>query len=77
VLLESPADVTLSCGPSVITTSLGTGLSKLKLPLTAECDVAAEIYRDGERDLGFQPEGFRFSTNPPNYNFNAFVAASP
>jgi glucan endo-1,3-alpha-glucosidase len=33
--------------------------------------------RSARPTLNFEPAGFRFSRNPPNYNFNAFVAASP
>jgi glucan endo-1,3-alpha-glucosidase len=77
VFLTSPAEVTLSCGPSVETTSLQGGASKLKLAMISACDVAAKIDRDGEEMLRFEPAGFRFTANPPSYNFNAFVAASP
>ncbi|KAL0951577.1 hypothetical protein HGRIS_008259 [Hohenbuehelia grisea] len=77
VLMTAPADVTLTCGPSTQTTHVQAGLSKLKLPLTATCDVSSVVSRNGGQVLSFRPDGFHFNTNPPSYNFNAFVAASP
>ncbi|KAG9222501.1 hypothetical protein CCMSSC00406_0002836 [Pleurotus cornucopiae] len=77
VLLTSPGQVTLACGPSVQTTNVPAGLAKLKLPLTSDCDASSTVSRDGRRVIDFQPNGFHFSTNPTMYNFNAFVAASP
>ncbi|CAL1709944.1 unnamed protein product [Somion occarium] len=77
VLLTSPAQVTLSCGPSIQSFSAGAGLSKFKLPLTASCSVSSHIVRNGLTTLNFAPSGFNFNTNPPSYNFNSFVAASP
>lgn len=77
VLLTSPAQVTLACGPSAQTTDVPAGLAKLKLPLTSDCDVSSTVSRDGRRVIDFQPNGFHFSTSPTMYNFNAFVAASP
>jgi glucan endo-1,3-alpha-glucosidase len=66
------------------------GLQKLKLALESDCTVSAQISRDsggdseggesllrrGSTGFTFEPAGFEFSRNPPNYNFNAFVAAS-
>ena len=77
VFLASPANVTMLCGPSNDTESLPSGVSKVKLWLTAGCSVAVEVRRDGLLALEFAPDGFKFSENPPSYNFNAFVAASP
>ncbi|CAL1710436.1 unnamed protein product [Somion occarium] len=77
VLLQSPGSVTLSCGPSIQTFSVGAGLSKLKLPLTETCSVSSQVVRNGITTVTFSPPGFNFNTNPPSYNFNAFVAASP
>ena len=76
VFLTSPAEVTLSCGSSKVTTTLQAGSSKLKLLLTHDGDVAAKISRDGNY-MEFEPKGFSYSQDPPSYNFNAFVAASP
>ncbi|KAF4604919.1 hypothetical protein EYR40_003702 [Pleurotus pulmonarius] len=77
VLLASPAQVTLACGPNTQTTDVPAGLAKLKLPLTTDCDVSSTVSRDGRLVIDFHPKGFHFSTTPTMYNFNAFVAASP
>jgi glucan endo-1,3-alpha-glucosidase len=77
VLLQAPATVTLSCGTSpTLSSALAQGVSKLKLPLIEDCQVQATIVRDDELVLELRPDGFEFSTHPPSYNFNAFVAAS-
>ncbi|TFK24019.1 glycoside hydrolase family 71 protein [Coprinopsis marcescibilis] len=86
VLLTTDAQVTLSCiqegdsdsdnGEESTTQNLSAGLSKLRLKLTYDCSPVAQITRNGEDVLRFAPEGFRFSTQPTAYNFNAFVAAS-
>jgi len=77
VFLKSSADVTMSCGLTSYTVSLEPGLWKMKLLMTADCDVVVEICRYGIGVLTFKPNGFSFGKNPRNYNFNAFVAASP
>ncbi|KAH9855566.1 glycosyl hydrolase family 71-domain-containing protein [Lenzites betulinus] len=81
-LLPTAANITLSCGSTTQTTLAPAGLSKLKLPLkltgsTASCAAKAVIARGGKTALTFAPAGYTFSANPPSYNFNAFVAASP
>jgi len=77
VFLTSPAHVTLSCGSSNQTMSLRGGVSKVRLGLVVACSVEARITRGGVVVLRFAPSGFEFQMNPPSYNFNAFVAASP
>ncbi|KII85452.1 glycoside hydrolase family 71 protein [Plicaturopsis crispa FD-325 SS-3] len=76
-LLTSPASVTLACGSSTNTTQVPAGLSKLSLPLSGDCSVTSTVSRTGSSPVTFAPEGFKFSTSPPSFNFNAFVAASP
>ena len=63
--------------PNSQTFSVGGGLSKLKLPLSSTCSVSSRVTRSGFTTLDFAPSGFDFKTNPPSYNFNAFVASSP
>ncbi|KAJ7148702.1 glycoside hydrolase family 71 protein [Mycena crocata] len=77
VLLTSPAQFTFSCGSSKRTAALYGGISKLQLPLSSACSVAASIARDNRTVLDFTPAGFKFRADPPSYNFNAFVASSP
>ncbi|KAJ7720281.1 glycoside hydrolase family 71 protein [Mycena maculata] len=78
VVLTAPAQVTLTCGASRASAALSAGLSKMKLPLDpSTCSVTASVSRNNKIVLTFTPSGFNFSTNPPTYNFNAFVAASP
>ncbi|KAF9462540.1 alpha-1,3-glucanase [Collybia nuda] len=77
VLLTSPAQVRLTCGVAVSTTMVPSGLSKLGLHFFADCAAKVEIFRGGVLALQFAPAKFAFHKNPPNYNFNAFVAASP
>ncbi|KAH9945573.1 glycoside hydrolase family 71 protein [Amylocystis lapponica] len=76
VLLTAPANVTLTCGTTTQKTSAPAGLTKLKLPLTKNCSVQATVVRGSTTSVNFVPAGFTFSTSPPSYNFNAFVAAS-
>lgn len=45
--------------------------------MTEEGQVRVEIFRDESEVLVFEPDGYTFQRNPPTYNFNAFVAASP
>jgi glucan endo-1,3-alpha-glucosidase len=77
-LLTRPSDLTLTCGSSTQTfTGVPAGVSKQKLALTTDCSVSAKISRYGFPVVTFTPKGMNFSTTPPSYNFNAFVAASP
>ncbi|KAJ7469266.1 glycoside hydrolase family 71 protein [Mycena latifolia] len=66
--LTQPADLTLT---------VPVGISKQKLELKDDCNIAAKITRGGSDVVTFAPAGMNFSTKPPSYNFNAFVAASP
>ncbi|KAK7048415.1 glycoside hydrolase family 71 protein [Favolaschia claudopus] len=77
VLLTSPANVVLQCGSSREQFAAPAGLSKFKLPLKNPGSVSAYILRGDESDVKFSPSGFDFSSSPPSYNFNAFVAAYP
>ncbi|KAJ7242932.1 glycoside hydrolase [Mycena rebaudengoi] len=77
VLLTVSAQVNLTCGPSKKSIILPSGLQKLQLPLTSTCSVTASIVRNGTSTLNFAPPGLKFRTDPPSYNFNFFVAASP
>lgn len=77
ILLPTPAHIKLTCGPSIVSMELPSGLSKISLPLTRSCSVVAVLYRRGKQVLVFAPKGYTFTENPSNYNFNAFVAASP
>ncbi|KAJ7142373.1 glycoside hydrolase family 71 protein [Mycena epipterygia] len=76
--LTDAADITLTCGSSTQTfSSIPAGVSKQKLALMEDCDISAKITRGGSDAVTFAPVGMNFSTTPPSYNFNAFVAASP
>ncbi|KAJ7697799.1 glycosyl hydrolase family 71-domain-containing protein [Mycena rosella] len=76
--LTQPADLTLTCGSSSQTFSgVPAAVSKQKLPLTEDYNIAAKITRDGSDAVTFEPAEMTFSTKPLSYNFNAFVAASP
>jgi glucan endo-1,3-alpha-glucosidase len=76
-LLAAPAQIGLGCGESKLAVNLPAGVSKLRLPLVHDCSVVAILVRGGTVVLRFEPQGFRFSTTPHAYNYNAFVAASP
>jgi glucan endo-1,3-alpha-glucosidase len=76
-LLAAPAQIGLRCGESRVVENLPAGVSKLRLPLVHDCNVVTILVRDGATVLRFEPPGFRFSTTPHAYNYNAFVAASP
>ncbi|KAJ3527217.1 hypothetical protein NMY22_g9870 [Coprinellus aureogranulatus] len=70
-LLKSPAQLGLGCGKSTLIVNAPAGRSKHRLPLVEDCSVTAVVVRDKSVVLKFAPEGYRFSTNPPMYNFNA------
>ncbi|KIY68913.1 glycoside hydrolase family 71 protein [Cylindrobasidium torrendii FP15055 ss-10] len=76
VHLASPALVTIACGTSNISYNLPKGRSKMKLPLTKDCDVTGRIVRGKTVAVDFRPTNYHFTTRPTSYNFNAFVAAS-
>ncbi|KAJ7148706.1 glycoside hydrolase family 71 protein [Mycena crocata] len=77
VMLTDPAEVVLQCGDTREKWTVPSGLSKLKLPLKTTCAVTAFVRRGDKSVIEFSPRGFEFRTDPPTYNFNAFVAASP
>ncbi|KAF8191300.1 glycoside hydrolase family 71 protein [Pholiota molesta] len=77
VLLSKPAHFEMTCGGSKYSGNLPAGANKVKMPLKDDCSVSSSVTRDGKKTVDFTPPGFRFSKNPPSYNFNAFVAASP
>lgn len=71
------SSVTLQCGGYSETTVLsGTGVFKLRMPLTDPGQVSATLRRDGAGVVDLVPVGFVFSSHPTSYNFNAFVASS-
>ncbi|KAH7890334.1 glycoside hydrolase family 71 protein [Phlebopus sp. FC_14] len=76
VFLIAPASVTLTCGPSSTTMFLPSGVTRLALPLVADCAVEGMIRRAGVESVHARPEGFEFSARPQAYNFNAFVFES-
>lgn len=76
--LTATADLTLTCGSSTQTFSaVPAGVSKQKLPLKTDCAISVKVTRGGKDAVSLAPAGMKFSTKPPSYNFNAFVAASP
>ncbi|KAI0080382.1 glycoside hydrolase family 71 protein [Panus rudis PR-1116 ss-1] len=75
--LPSPANISLSCGNSTQNMTAPEGVTKMKLPLYANCSVNALIQRGDNVTMDFSPVGYNYTTSPPNYNYNAFVAASP
>ncbi|KAF7313455.1 hypothetical protein HMN09_00501400 [Mycena chlorophos] len=77
MLLTDDAQLKISCGASKLTATYPAGLSKFQLPLVDACSVSASLVRNNQVVLNFSPQGFSFSTRPPMYNFNSFVAASP
>lgn len=74
--MTQPANVTLVCGNSTDTFSVGVGATKLQLPFVGDGAVSAFVERGGNLVLDFEPAGFNFSTDPQLYNFNAMVALS-
>ncbi|KAF8634043.1 hypothetical protein AX17_004308 [Amanita inopinata Kibby_2008] len=77
VLSTDVAQYSLTCGPSSINVTVNAGVTKLRLPLVSDCQIQARLSRCGRVVLDFAPDNFVFSMDPPLYNFNAFVAASP
>ncbi|KAF7301311.1 hypothetical protein MIND_00696200 [Mycena indigotica] len=75
-MLTAPAQLTATCGSSRLSTTLPAGLSKFQLPLVSTCNVVVTLARSNSVFINFAPSGFTFRTDPPSYNFNAFVAAS-
>ncbi|KAF9242611.1 glycoside hydrolase family 71 protein [Melanogaster broomeanus] len=77
VMAASPGNVTLSTSSTQSQTfNVGTGLTKLSLPIQAGGFMKATLQRNGQTVINLQPTNFVFSPNPSSYNFNAFVIAS-
>jgi len=77
VMLSHPAHVELTCGSSRLSVDLNNGVNKIRLSLVDDCSVHIVVTRGGVITIDFSPPGYNFRKNPPMYNFNAFVAASP
>ncbi|CAL1710542.1 unnamed protein product [Somion occarium] len=79
-LLGQPGTLHLTCGTDTTSIPVNEGQNLVQLSLSQSCGVTSELTR-GKKNvkvMDYTPLGFNFSTNPPpQYNFNAFVAASP
>ena len=70
----------MTCGDHTTDIPVNAGQNLVQIPLNQSCNVKAELTRGKKKVkvLEYTPLGFNFTTNTPNeYNFNAFVAASP
>ncbi|KIK99634.1 glycoside hydrolase family 71 protein [Paxillus rubicundulus Ve08.2h10] len=78
VMAASPGIVTLSTSSTQSQTfNVTAGVTKLSLPIQANGFMHATLQRNGETIIDLQPQNFTFDPNPPSYNFNAYVVASP
>jgi len=77
VMTTAPSTVVLSVSStSSMTFQVPAGVSKLAIPITPGGTMTGVIQRNGETIVELNPTGFTFQGNPPNYNFNAFVASA-
>lgn len=79
-LLGQPGTLHLTCADSTTDIPVNAGQNLIQMPLNQSCGITAELTRGKKKVkvLDYTPLGFNFTTNTPNqYNFNAFVAASP
>jgi glucan endo-1,3-alpha-glucosidase len=77
VFSTGPGSLELSIGSSHSTTAISTGVNKIKLPLSPGSPTARLLDSEGKLLISFSPSGFTYVTNPPAYNFNYYLAASP
>ncbi|KZS88511.1 hypothetical protein SISNIDRAFT_490103 [Sistotremastrum niveocremeum HHB9708] len=78
VLCSAPSTVTLSTSSTTSQTfQVPAGLSKLNMTLIAGNTMRAVITRGGVTVADTGANSFSFNPNPPSYNFNAYVIASP
>jgi glucan endo-1,3-alpha-glucosidase len=74
----SPGIVTLSTSSTQSQTfNVTAGVTKLSLAIQANGFMHATLQRNGKTVIDLQPQNFTFDPNPPSYNFNAYVVASP
>lgn len=79
-LLGQPGTLHLTCGDSTTDIPVNEGENLIQMPLKQSCGVSAELTRGKKKVkvMEYNALGYNFTTNTPNeYNFNAFVAASP
>ena len=77
VFARGPGSLQLSIGSSSSTTPVNAGVTKIKLALSPGSPTAVLRDNGGNVILTFSPSGFTYVTNPPAYNFNYYMAASP
>jgi len=59
----APATVILKCGSSSNTFSVGSGVTKLKIPLSPG-KMTVQMIRSGQRIVDYTPDGYTYITNP-------------
>ncbi|KAG8920541.1 hypothetical protein FRC02_000840 [Tulasnella sp. 418] len=73
----APGSLTIASGPNSGQFNVPySGVHKFKVP-SGLGRMSATMYRNGIAVWNFNPDGFQYTDRPPNYNFNAFVAAGP
>ena len=63
VYSTGPATVVLSCGSSSGSFSVGSGVSKLKIPLSPG-KMTVQMIRGGQTIINYTPDGYTYITNP-------------
>ena len=75
VFATAPATVTLSTADGVSQNfNVQAGVNKLSMQLTPGGYMHGTVVRNGQTVIDLKPDGYTFNPNPPDYNYNAFVA---
>ncbi|KZS88876.1 hypothetical protein SISNIDRAFT_432302 [Sistotremastrum niveocremeum HHB9708] len=78
VLASAPSTVTITTSPTTSQSfSVPAGVSKLSVPLVGGNTMRATVTRGSHTFADTGANSFVFNANPPSYNFNAYVVASP
>ncbi|TRM58181.1 glycoside hydrolase [Schizophyllum amplum] len=75
VFSTAPATVTLRCGSSSTTTTIGAGITKLSAPLSAG-QMTVTMERAGQTIIDYTPADYTYTLNPATYNYNAWVGSA-
>ena len=65
----APATVVLKCGSSSNTFSVGSGVTKLKIPLSPG-NMTVQMIRSGQTIINYTPDEYTYITNPTTCEYH-------
>ncbi|KAL1734726.1 glycosyl hydrolase family 71-domain-containing protein, partial [Schizophyllum commune] len=75
VFSTGQATVTIRCGSSSNTTTVGAGITKLLTPLSPG-QMTVTMVRNSQTIINYTPTDYTYVTNPATYNYNAWVGSA-